>query len=250
MKRVARLFLLLLFLAAAVTGSFYLYLYTHRNSGAVASALLAGFTSISPYKVAYAGPDSDPLCRQAYAFVKNNTGVCFIENGDSSRYNPQENIVYLTEKALLTDSVEAVHEFGHALDRYLNGEESGYFSRGETFSQAYALDCARMQESFQAQDLFEAETYRNLAISDILFSVFYQDTAMTNTLIASYNASGVPYWRHDENYMSDLEKRQTEVFADIFVVLLSDDEQAQNFIQEFLPESKEVLHCAVSKREW
>lgn len=250
MKRIASLFVLLLFLAVAVAGSFCLYVCIQRDSGAVPSALLAGFTSLHPRTISYAGKDSEEDCLTAYLFLKRHTEVRFIENLSASRYNPNENVVYLTKTAFLTDSAEAVHEFGHALDKYLYGEEAGYFSRQPAFSQAYAADCAYMRSTFQIQDLFETEAYRNLAVSDILFALLYEDAEATQTLKASYDTAGVPYWRHEEEYLSELEKRQTEVFADIFTVFLSDDEDAKHFLRSYLPASSAELIGKVTSRSW
>lgn len=250
MKQIASSLFLFLFLSAVVVGSFCLYVCMQRDSGAVPSALLAGFTSLNPRIVSYAGEASEGYCLKAYRFLKSHTAVQFIENLSASRYNPNENLVYLTDTAFLTDSVEAVHEFGHALDRYLYGEKPGYFSRQQSFSQAYATDYTYMQDNFLIQDLFETEAYRNLAISDILFAVFYEDTTATATLAASYNTAGVPYWQHEAGYMSNLEKRQTEVFADIFTIFLSDDEEAKQFLWTYLPASSAKLLDAVRGKAW
>ena len=250
MKRVAGLILLLAVLVLVVVSSFSVYIDMQKNTGAVPSALLAGFTSIQPRSIAYAGPESDEHCRQAYLFLKSHTGVRFIAEDHDSRYNPETNIVYLTDTALLENAVEAAHEFGHALDRSLQEGNEIYFSRQETFTQAYGADCRRLEQSFRIQTLFETEAYRNLAISDILFAVFAQNDGMTSVLTASYEAAGVPYWRHEKEYLLDPDHRQTEVFADIFTVFLSDDEDAKTFLKEHFPNSTEVLLCEVQNREW
>lgn len=250
MRRIASFLLLLLLLSSVVVGSYSIYIYLRRNSGAVPSALLAGFTSLNPYTVLYAGTESDDACRQAYEYLKNTTGVCLIADSESSRYNPNDNVVYLTMQALQENTVEAAHEFGHALDRHLYGEEVGYFSRQEAFTRAYEADCIHMARAFRAQDLFETQAYRNLAVSDILFAVFYEDSATTQTLVASYDAAGVPYWRHETEYMSGLEKRQTEVFANLFAIFLSDDAQAKQFAKTYLPNSVQEFLEAVSRKIW
>lgn len=250
MKRFAGLILLLAALALVVVGSFFVYIYMQKNTGAVSSALLAGFTSIQPRSVSYAGHGSDEHCRQVYFFLKSHTGVHFIEEDAASRYNPAKNIVYLTDTALLENSAEAAHEFGHVLDRYLHEGNEIYFSGQDDFSRAYEMDCQQMESSFQTQTLFESEAYRNLAVSDILFAVFSQDAGVTSVLAASYEAAGVPYWRHEEDYLRDPEHRQTEVFADLFSVFLSDDEDAKAFLKEHFPNSTEVLLCEVRNRKW
>lgn len=250
MKRIAGVLVLVLLLSAVVAGSFGLYVYMHRDSGAVPSALLAGFTSLNPRTVSYAGQDSEEHCLEAYRYLKSHTSIRFVEDLSDSRYNPNENLVYLTDTALLTDSAEAVHEFGHALDRHLYGEAPGYFSRQASFSQAYAADDAYMQRTFLIQDLFETEAYRNLAVSDILFAMLYENAEATKTLTASYDTAGVPYWRHEKAYMMELEKRQTEVFADIFTIFLSDDKAAKQFLQRYLPASSAKLLEAVRGQVW
>lgn len=250
MRRIASFMLLVLLLSSVVVGSYGIYIYLRRNSGAVPSALLAGFTSLNPYTVLYAGAESDEACRQAYEHLKTTTGVCLIADSASSRYNPNDNVVYLTNRALQEDTVEAAHEFGHALDRCLYGEEVGYFSRQEAFARAYEADCIHMDRTFYTQDLFETTAYRNLAVSDILFAVFYEDTATTQTLVASYDAAGVPYWRHESEYMSGLEKRQTEVFANLFAIFLSDDAQAKRFVRTYLPNSVQEFQEALNRKVW
>ena len=250
MKRMTSLFFLLMLLSAIVVGSYCGYVCMRQNSGAVPSALLAGFTSLNPYTVVYAGTDSDKDCRQAYLFLKDNTGVCLIDDPADSRYNPIDNVVYLTHAAFMENSAEAAHEYGHALDRCLYGEKRGYYSRQAAFAQAYAADCAEMRNTFQAQELFETEAYRNLAVSDILFAVFYDDSVTTKILTASYDTAGVPYWRHETEYMAGLQERQTEVFADIFTVFLSDDAPAKQFVQTYLPLSTEEVLGMVRNRSW
>lgn len=250
MRRIVSLLLLLLLLSSIVVASYCWYVCVQKNSGAVPSALLAGFTSLNPYTIRYAGTDSNEACLQAYLFLKRSTDVHWIGDSADSCYSPGDNIVYLTHTAFMENSAEAAHEFGHVLDRCLYGENAGYFSRQVTFSQAYAADCADMQSSFHMQDLFETEVYRNLAVSDILFAVFYEDGATTKTLAASYDAAGVPYWRHETEYMAGLGERQTEVFADIFTIYLSDDALAKQFAQMHLPRCTEVLLCAVESRSW
>lgn len=250
MKRLASFLVRLLFLAVVVAGSFSFYVGLHRDSGAVPSALLAGFTSLNPRTVSYAGEGSEKCCLEAYYYLKSHTSVQIIENLSDSRYNPNENLVYLTEPALLTDSAEAVHEFGHALDRHLYGERPGYFSRQEAFSQAYAADHAYMQQTFLIQDLFKTQAYRNLAVSDILFAMLYENAEATKTLTSSYDTAGVPYWRHEKAYMSEQEKRQTEVFADIFTIFLSDDEAAKRFLQTYMPASSELFLDTVGSQVW
>lgn len=250
MRRLGSLILMTVMLLAVVVGSFYTYVCLRSDSGAVPSALLAGITSISPYHVSYAGPESQESCLAAYRYVKQHTAVQWIEDSADSRYVSSKNTVYLTRDAFAQDTVEAVHEYGHALDRYLHGEENGYFSRREAFADAYAADCAAMQKDFQAQELFCGEAYRNLAVSDMLFAVFRDDSEMTQVLFASYNATGVSYWYHETEYLSRQENRQTEVFADIFAVLLSDDEEAKRFLKCWFPASTAQLIQAVEEKKW
>lgn len=250
MKRVACLFVLLLILAVVVIGSFYGYVRTQRDNGAVSSALLAGFTSLSPHPITYGEETSDPSCRQAYHYLKGHTGVCLIEDSGSSRFSPKENTVYLPHADFSADTAASAHEFGHALDWFLRGESPQYYSRQETFSHAYAADCSRMQETFLVQRLFETEAYRNPAVSDILFAVFYGNEEMTRVLTASYNTAGVSYWQHEESYMRELHNRQTEVFADIFTIWLSDDAEAKAFLQTFLPQSSRTLLEQVQTQRW
>lgn len=248
MKRLARLMLLLLLLLTVVVGSFYAYVRLQKESGAVPSALLAGITSIRPYRVSYAGPESDAACLAAYRFIKSRTNVQYIEDGTDSRYVSGKNTVYLTREAVWQDTVEAVHEFGHALDNYLKGDATGYFSRQDGFANAYAADCAEMRKSFRVEALFTTDAYRNLAVSDMLFAAFYEEEEMTRVLYASYNATGVSYWHHERSYMSRQEKRQTEVFADAFAILLSDDEQAKRFLYRWFPASTGQLMQAVKEK--
>lgn len=250
MKRFAGLVLLLAVLVLAVILSYFIYIYMRKDTGAVPSALLAGFSSLYPYGVTYAGSGSDAAFRQAYDYLKSHTKVHFIAENANSRYDPAKNLVYLTDEALLENSAEAAHEFGHALDRYLCAEKGKYFSQQETFSGAYAEDCLLMQQEFEPQTLFETEIYQNLAVSDLLFAVFYEDAATTTVLTASYDASGAPYWRHNADYWKEMGNRQTEVFADIFSIFLSDDEDAKTFVKTFLPRSCEVLTLAVEGKKW
>lgn len=253
MKRLTSLFCLLFLMSVVVSGSYCIYIYVCREKGAVPSALLAGFTSLNPRTINYANSASEENCLCAYSFLKSRTKVCFVQNTADSCYNPNQDVVYLTEDSLSGDSAEAAHEFGHVLDRYLydeDGDEAGYFSRQESFSLAYEADQIHMEELFRTQDLFETEAYRNLAVSDILFAFFYEDADTTGILTASYDAAGVPYWRHERAYMAVLEKRQTEVFADIFVIFLSDDAQAKDFVQTYLPNSSRMLLDEVKTRRW
>lgn len=250
MKRFVGLVLLLVVLALAAIISFFIYVCIRKDTGAVSSALIAGISSFYPYSVTYGGAGSETAFRKAYFFLKSHTKVQFITEIGDSRYNPANNLVYLTDQSLLEDSAEAAHEFGHALDRYLCGEQTDYFSRQKTFSCAYAADCSGMQRTFEMQTLFETSAYRNLAISDILFAVFYEDQEATAVLTASYDASGVSYWRHEEDYWEDLENRQTEVFADLFSIFLSDDEDAKEFVKTFFPHSCEKVIFQVEKKAW
>lgn len=250
MKRLANFLMLCLLLTFVVVASFFGYVYVYRDTGAVSSALLAGFTSLSPYPVSYAGPKSQESCLDAYCFLKKNTKVCLIERLEDSRYVCGDNTVFLTADSWQNDTVEAVHEFGHALDRYLYGTTVGYYSRQERFSDAYASDCVTMQRSFQFDDLFETQTYRNLPVSDILFTVFFEDIDASRILEASYKTAGVPYWRHEQEYLSKAENRQTEVFANIYAVLLSDNEEAKSFLRQNLPASTKCLVRAVEAQAW
>lgn len=250
MKRLANFLMLCLLLTFVVVASFFGYVYVHRDTGAVSSALLAGFTSLSPYPVSYAGPKSQESCLDAYCFLKKNTKVCLIERLEDSRYVCGDNTVFLTADSWQNDTVAAVHEFGHALDRYLYGTTVGYYSRQERFSDAYASDCVTMQRSFQFDDLFETQTYRNLPVSDILFTVFFEDSDASRILEASYKTAGVPYWRHEQEYLSKAENRQTEVFANIYAVLLSDNEEAKSFLRQNLPASTKCLVRAVEAQAW
>lgn len=250
MRRFAYLLLLLCLLATIVVGSFSIYLYSFRNTNAVPSSYLAGFLSMVPYKVHYAVSESDASCLQAYQYIKQTTRVNFIQDKADSRYSLQNNLVYLTDSAVLYDSVEAAHEYGHALDRYLYGQDFGYFSRQPSFTQAYASDCRNMQSSFSIDGLFRTKAYRNLAVSDILFAVFYDDSERTDALIASYTIAGSPYWRHEDDYMAGLTNRQTEVFANIFSILLSDDEAAKNFLETCFPTCKEEILCSIKAKKW
>ena len=245
MKRLLTFLLLLSSLAATAVGSCFLYVFLHRDTGAVPSALLAGVTTLSSYKVRYAGPESDGACLRAYRQIKETTRVRLIEDQADSRYNCAENLVYLTPEDAALDSVAAVHEYGHALDRALYGQGAGYFSRQPAFEEAYAADLAGMPVVFDIEAFFRGESFRNLAVSDILFAVLYEEEAASDVLEASYQAAGIPYWRHETEYMASEEHRRTEVFADIFTILLSDDTQAKAFLQSFLPASTAQLQRRV-----
>lgn len=248
MRRLASLFLLLTMLAVVVTGSFYAYVKVHEQNGAVPSALLAGITSISPYRVNYAKEESHRACLAAYRYVKSHTRIEWIGDSADSCYVSSRNTVYLTRKSVAGDTIEAVHEYGHALDRWLHGVQNGYFSHREGFTNAYAADCAGMRETFRVEKLFQTQAYRNLAVSDILFAVFCDDPAVTQILFASYNAAGVPYWHHEKEYLKNEENRQTEVFAGIFTILLSDDTQAKSFLERWFPASTVQLVQAVEEK--
>ena len=250
MKRVAYLTLLLLLLTSLVVGSFAMYLYSRRDTGAVPSAYLAGLASLKPYEVHYAGPDSDAVCLRAYHYIKSSSAVRFIAKEANSRYSLQDNLVYLTDDSVLYDSIEAVHEFGHALDRALCDQDCDYFSRQSTFTDAYATDCLAMQDTFHIDGLFRTEAYRNLAVSDIVFAVFYGDTKRTDALTASYITAGTPYWRHEDDYMADLANRQTEVFANLFTILLSDDDTAKKFLETYFPTCKDEIFCSIKAKKW
>lgn len=250
MRRLFSLVLMLTMLAAVVTGSFYAYVMVYGQSGAVSSALLAGITSISPYRVKYAKEESHQTCLEAYRYVKSRTRVEWIEDSADSCYVSSKNTVYLTRESVTDDTIEAVHEYGHALDRWLYGERNGYFSRQEGFTNAYAADCAEMREKFRVEELFRTQAYRNLAVSDMLFAVFCDDPVVTQILYASYNAAGVPYWHHAKEYLENEENRQTEVFADIFTILLSDDTQAKSFLENWFPASTGQLVLAVEEKLW
>lgn len=248
MRRLARLVFLLMMLAAVVTGSFYAYVKARGQSGAVPSALLAGIASIRPYRVNYAGEESHQVCLAAYGYVKKHTQVEWIENSNDSCYVSSRNTVYLTRESVTGDTIEAVHEYGHALDRWLHGAQNGYFSRQEGFANAYASDCAEIREKFRVEELFQTQAYRNRAVSDMLFAVFFEDPLVTQVLFVSYNASGVPYWHHEKEYLEKAENRRTEVFADIFTILLSNDTQAKAFLESWFPASTGQLVLAVEEK--
>lgn len=250
MRRLASLVLLLMMLAAVVTISFYAYVKVRGQSGAVPSALLAGITSISPYRVNYAEEESHRVCLAAYQYVKSRTRVEWIGDSADSCYVSSRNTVYLTQESVVGDTIEAVHEYGHALDHWLYGEKNGYFSRQEGFANAYAADCAGMREKFRVEELFQTQAYRNLAVSDMLFAVFCDDPEFIQVLSASYDAAGVPYWHHEKEYLEREENRQTEVFADIFTILLSDDTQAKSFLESWFPVSTRYLLQAVEEKMW
>lgn len=247
MKRLFSLLFLFCLIPISVFASCLLYLYLYRDTGAVPSALLAGVTTIGSYEVTCAGPESDAACLRAYRKLKETTGICLIQNRSDSRFNCTENLVYLTQEDFARDSMEAVHEYGHALDRALFGGGTGYFSRQEPFAAAYDADTHTMRQCFDVEDFFRGEAFRNPAVSDILFASFYEECEVTAVLTASYQAAGTPYWRHETEYMSEENHRRTEVFADIFVILLSDDEQAKNFLQAFFPVCTEQLLENVKK---
>ena len=250
MKRIVCLLFMLLLLSTIIVDSFALYLYSRQESGAVPSAYIASITALKPYEVHYAVSDSDVDCLRAYQYIKSNTAVRFIKDSSDSRYSLQDNIVYLTDDAVLYDSIESAHEFGHSLDRYLYGQGQDYFSRQSAFTDAYATDCQNMQTSFRINDFFQTQAYRNLAVSDILFAVFYGDSERTNTLIASYITAGCPYWRHEDDYMAGLQNRQTEVFANLFAILLSDDVSAKKFLESYFPACKEEILCIIKAKKW
>lgn len=235
MKRLFSLLFLFCLIPLSVFASCLLYLYLHRDTGAVPSALLAGVTAIGSYEVTCAGPKSDAACLRAYCKIKETTDICLIQDQADSRFNCGENRVYLTQEDFARDSIEAVHEYGHALDRALFGGGTGYFSRQVSFAAAYDTDTHTMQQCFDMEEFFRGEAFRNPAVSDILFAAFCEDSESTAVLSASYQAAGTLYWRHETDYMAEEDHRRTEVFADIFVILLSDDEPAKAFLQAFFP---------------
>lgn len=250
MKRIASFVLLLALLSTVVVGSFYLYVYLQRDTGAVSTAFWAGFSSMSPHKIEYAVPESEPACLRAYMYVRQSTNVHFIADEADSHYVCAEDTVYTTQAAVLKNAIEAVHEFGHALDRKLNGETVGFYSRQPTFTQSYANDVAWMTKTFRPEELFRTPVYRNPAVSDILFCCFFDNREITGILDASYRTAGVTYWQHDRDYMADPENRQTETFANLFSILLSDDEPSKEFVRTYLPGCTAQILDALEKAPW
>lgn len=250
MKKVAGLVLLLALFSAVVVGSFYVYVYIHRDTGAVSTAFLAGFTSLNPHKICYAVPESEPACLRAYTYVRQNTKVHFIEDKADSHYVCTQDTVYTTDEAVLNHEIEAVHEYGHAVDRQLNGETVGFYSREPSFTQSYADDVALMTNKFCPEELFRTQAYRNPAVSDILFCCFFDDREITEILEASYRTAGVSYWQHDRDYLANPENRQTETFANLFTILLSDDASSKEFVRTYLPGCTEQILDALEKAPW
>ena len=172
--------------------------------------------------------------------------MCFVADSSQSRYDPYRDLVCLTKPALEGLTADAVHEYGHAADRYLGSRDGVccYYSHGEPFRRAYELDSTAVRHALTPNDVFKTSACRNPAVSDILFTLFYADNQTCDALLASYRCAGFTFWRHDSDYLADAGNRLTEVFANIFVILLSDDEPAKAFLYTYLPQSTGAALCA------
>lgn len=238
-----------LLLALCITLSFGVYAGLHRRRGAAPAALLAGLVPAGNPTLCFDGTLANPDCLLLLDLIRRTTAVSFVQDAAQCRYDPCNDVVYLTKQMTESLTAEAVHEYGHAVDRYLGSQDGNcaYYSHSTAFSVAYQGDQALVLESLEPGDVFHSSAFRNPAVSDILFALFADQPSVQGTLLASYRCAGVTFWRHDEQYLSAMSNRLTEVFADIFLILVSDDESAKSFLYAYLPQCTGAALCAAEQ---
>ncbi len=238
-----------LLLVVCVALSFGVYAGLHRRKGAAPKALLASLIPAGTRTLCFDGVQANPDCQLLFDLVRQTTDVAYVQDATQSRYDPRRDLVYMTSQMAEDVTAEAVHEYGHAVDRYLGSRDGGcaYYSQGPAFAQAYQSDQALVYRDLEPGDVFSTSAFRNPAVSDILFALFASHPSEQDVLLASYRCAGVTFWRHDEEYLADAGHRLTEVFADIFLILISDDEAAKSFLYAYLPQCTGSLLCAAEQ---
>ena len=249
MRGVFRVIVPALLLALCIVLSFGVYAGLYRRRGAAPEALLASLIPAGTRTLCFDGTQSNPDCRLLFELVRQTAEVVFVQEVAQSRYDPLANRVYITTRMAEDMTAEAVHEYGHAVDRYLGSLDGdcAYYSQSPTFTRAYQNDQSLVCRDLDIGDVFSTSAFRNPAISDILFTLFASRPTAQDALLASYRCAGVTFWRHDREYLADTGNRLTEIFADIFLILVSDDEAAKSFLYAYLPQCTGAVLCAVEQ---
>lgn len=221
---------------------------TKETSGKFSGLSMRTFSRISPFRIEVAQKSFSKAPRAISSVLETysdhlrptaDTGYSYNKHGqrvkDSCYYSPADHQVRMDERLGDEEYGEILpHELVHFMDH-----ERGWESRSDVFHSAIQADLAsmdttpegRMKLAEMLDDAFSTGAAFDRHVSDILSAVFVNDPE----IIQRFNAEGVAYYYHNDEYWSEPYNREAEIYADMGAVRCFDERISKNFLKRYFP---------------
>lgn len=221
---------------------------TKEASGKFSGLSMRTFSRISPFRIEVAqkafskAPDEILSALEActdHLRPTADTGYSYNEDGqrvkDGCYYSPADHQVRMDERLGDEEYGEILlHELSHFMDH-----ERGWESRSDVFRSAIQADWAsmdttpegRMKLAEMLDDAFSTGAAFDRHVSDILSAVFVNKSE----IIQRFNAEGVAYYYHNDEYWSEPYNREAEIYADLGAVRCFNERISKNFLERYFP---------------